>query len=233
MKRLVIISVCLVFVLALAAQTKEDTSRGIVLHTNQIKTGASIQYDAGSFYYYNYDQYYQDLHYSFNDEGPNTHVYLSYEHIWTYPNKLAFGIEPKVGYSFREYASNIFTGVDWKFYWANKPTWRMGVYLYTGYGYDKNQYSIFAPMDGGHYQQRIDLTMHHHMFSTMLGFIPFQFKLRKVPMIIECDLGWFGMNFSWIRSNKYMNGEESSSRFLDNIVGPFFPKFELKLGFEL
>ena len=146
-------------------------------HVNMIKVGASFQGDV----MFNQKEYYYDYfdqNRNYYHEGLNTKVFLGYEHIWEY-SRMAIGLEPIAGISLYEKASAAFIGSNAKLYWAGTDVWRMGIAIFAGYTYANKETSISVPMDGGNYYQRMDITMHYHLFSTNISIIPFQFRPKN------------------------------------------------------
>ena len=237
MQKFLLIIPCLFLYSFLHAQDTNTMLKATVIHSHQVKVGASLQYETGGGRYdYEYDYYYNTgSHYGFSSyyDGPNTQVFVSYEHIWTYANSLALAIEPKIGMSFREYRSNGFFGANWKFYWVTKDFWRMGIYLFTAYEYDQSTRSIYVNKDNGMYSQLIDITLNQHIFSSDIGFTPFQFKLRSAPVIIECNMNIIGLHVFWTRSNEYDTSDETTARLKRSNVGVYGPKIELKVGWQI
>jgi len=232
----------LLFILAafisISALAQDDvTPDDVVLRSQQIKLGSSIQYDWGrGYYYYDYNFYYS---YSpnrpvmlSNYDGPNTQLFVAYEYIWTYPTKLALAIEPKLGAIFREYMTNGFVGANWKLYWANKEIWRMGMSFYTGYEYKRGEQSIFVDMENFMYSQQIDVKLNEHVMSFELVLVPFQFKPKGVPLIIECNLSLLGLHVFKTNSSKYNVSENETTRYKYSDVAGYGPRIELKLGWQ-
>jgi len=180
-----------------ALQSQEPTSDPVmkgIQTSHQIKVGASLQYEWSGWYYYEYDyDYYYEYSYDYSSnlsyyDGPNTQLFLAYEHIWTFPTNMGVSIEPKLGLAFREYLTSGFVGANWKFYWVDRGSWRMGIYLYTGYEYLQGGRSIYVNMQEGMYRQLIDITMHQNIFSFDLGLVPFQFTPDNTPVSLFCIL---------------------------------------------
>ena len=172
-------------------------------HYNLIKLGSSIQAD---FIPGEYDYYYSNHNYRSTDyyfEGYNTKIYLAYEHIWEYKNKTAVALEPMAGISFHENSTHAFIGNNTKFYWANRDIWRMGIAIYTGFSYANHPSSMVVSKEDGNYYERVDVKMHYHMLSTNISIIPFQFRFRNVPLVIESQFGMVGINILSERSEWY------------------------------
>lgn len=240
MKKQLLILFAIFVGFAVAAQENEDTDKG-VKHIHQIKIGSSLQYEWGGGYYYDDYYYPMDLYYYYSHrtellsdyDGPNTRLFVAYEHIWEMPNKLALAIEPKIGMSFREYMENAFAGANWKFYWANMGIWRMGIYLYTGYEYNRSDKTIFVDMHNGMYSQQKDIKLNEHVMALDLGLVPFQFKPRGIPLIIECNVNMLGLHIFKTISSKYELSENESTRYRNSEAGGYGPRIELKLGWQL
>lgn len=222
--------------LSVAAQTETDTNKA-VSNFNLVKIGSSIQANISFWgydyvYYDGFDSYYYDDNYIMLD-GPNTHLFLAYEHIWQFnKSSVAVGIEPQLGISFYEYLTTGYTGVNMKFYWLSKPYFRMGMATYFGYAYASKDRKVAVPMDGGAYYQNKDITMLYNQFSGDISLIPFQFKAKSIPITIESQFALFGFNATRVRSEKYNNGYENDY-FLDDVRGSIYAlKFELKIGYE-
>lgn len=222
------------------AQDENDSPRKVV-SSHQIKFGSSIQYEWDGGYYYYDDYYYLDQYYyhPYNStiladyDGPNTQVFLAYEHIWTYPNTMALGIEPKFGISFRENMKNAFVGVNWKYYWVSTEIWRMGIYLYTGYEYTNSDRTMFVDMENGMYNEQKDIQLNEHVMSYDLGFTPFQFKTRNVPIIIECNVNIIGLHVFRMVSSEYEIAENETTRYKYTEAGGYGPRIELKVGYQI
>lgn len=220
------------------AQDTISTTVKKAKHYNLIKIGSSIQADIIPGYYdYNYDYYgggyynYRDADYYF--EGYNAKVYVAYEHIWEYQNKSALAIEPMAGASFRENSTHAFIGNNVKFYWANRDIWRMGIALYTGYSYANHTTTIPVRKNNGSYYQMTDVKMHYHLFSTNVSIIPFQFRFRNVPLIIESQIGMIGVSILTERSEIYQTSDNEEQRISGTNAFPYLFKTELKIGFVL
>ena len=207
---------------------QETASESKVVHVNQIKVGFSNQIDV--MFQDRYFDYYSDEYY-YNDPGVNFQLFLAYEHIWEFPNKVAFALEPKIGTSIRQKGNNGFIGLNTKVYWANTDVWRMGMAIYSGYGYTSRDFSIDVPMGGGNYYQKKDLRMHFHSYSFDIGFIPFQFRFRNAPITIETIFALGGFTIINGRSDEYDDAYGSNSLILDNSSFPYFLKGEVKIGF--
>lgn len=212
-------------------QAQEINKKSAVEHENQVKIGFSNQIDLIFFGYY--DEYYYDDYYPHSDGGLNFHVFLAYEHLWQFPKRIAFGLEPKIGASIRNGWSSGFVGLNTKFYWANTDIWRMGILLYGGYSYANREISVEVPMDGGNYYQRKDLTMHFNSYSFDIGLIPFQFRLKNVPLTIEAVFALGGLTFFNGRSETYNDIYGPNNRVIDNYAFPYIFKGEFKLGFVI
>lgn len=212
--------------------TKVKTVEGF----NLVKIGASIQANI-SFWGYDYE-YYGGYHYYYDDNyiyesGPNTHLFLAYEHIWQFNNSsTAIGIEPQIGFSFYEYITTGYTGVNLKFYWLSKPFFRMGMATYFGYTYASKDRKVAIPMDGGAYYQNKDVTTHYNQFSGDIALIPFQIRVKNSPITIESQFSLFGFNATRIKSERYDNGY-NNDYYLNDTKGSIYAlKFELKIGYQ-
>jgi len=224
----------IIFLGILFSTNAQDTVKAPVKkakHFNLVKVGASFQGDVMFNNRYDYEDYYGQ-HKSYYHEGLNTKVFLGYEHIWEY-SRIAIGLEPIAGISIYEKASAAFIGNNAKLYWANTDVWRMGIAIFMGYTYANNETSISVPMDGGNYYQRIDITMHYHLFSTNISIIPFQFRPKNTPLIIEGQFALFGINVLTERSQSYQSASDEKERFYERYVNPYAFKAELKIGFVL
>jgi hypothetical protein len=231
----------ILFVLAftvISAQT--DTAEfKAVTNYNQVKIGSSIQANI-NLYGYDYEYYdgYGGYYYYYNDEyiyktGPNTHLFLAYEHLWQFNHSsIAVGIEPQIGFSFYEYITTGYTGVNLKFYWLSKPNFRMGMATYFGNTYANKERKVAVPMDGGAYYQNKEVTTHYNQFSLDISLIPFQFRVKGAPITIESQFALFGFNATRIKSERYDNGYDDDY-YRDKIRGSIYAlKFELKIGYE-
>ena len=154
---------------------------------NLVKIGSSIQADPFSYRYYGYDYYDSYYHYEedYYDNGPVTQVYATYEHIWQFKNNVALSIEPRVGASFWNSNVGFTAGNEIKFYWANTEFWRMGVAAYAGYTYVNRDSYRWVNMQNGSYQQRIPVTLNFHSIHFGPALIPFQFRIKNSPVVIE------------------------------------------------
>jgi len=225
-----------------ALQSQEPTSDPVmkgIQTSHQIKVGASLQYEWSGWYYYEYDyDYYYEYSYDYSSnlsyyDGPNTQLFLAYEHIWTFPTNMGVSIEPKLGLAFREYLTSGFVGANWKFYWVDRGSWRMGIYLYTGYEYLQGGRSIYVNMQEGMYRQLIDITMHQNIFSFDLGLVPFQFTPDNTPVSIELNFNIFGLRVFKNRSSEYNLGNGNTDRYTYTDVGGYGPRVELKVGWKI
>ena len=193
---------------------------------NLIKIGSSIQAEPFSDNYYGYDYY--DSYYYYEDEyydnSPITQVYATYEHIWQFRSNVAVSIEPRIGASFWNSNVGFMAGNEIKFYWANTEFWRMGVAAYTGYTYSSRDTYRWVSMDGGAYQQRVPVTLNFHSINFGPAFIPFQFRIKNSPIVIENMITMMGINVISVSGGEY-------DRYSYRDVYPYFLKFELKVGF--
>jgi len=206
-----------------------------VKNFNLIKIGASAQVDVyffGSYDIY-YDGYYYDNDYYYYADGPTGSLYLAYEHIWEFPSKIAIALEPKIGVNFREYSTHGIIGNDTKFYWSNMPHWRMGMAISTDYIFGNRETSVMLPQANGNYYQKQDMTIWYHNTSIDIAIIPFQFRIKNSPVVIESQFSLGGFSILAIRSQNYENEYGGTSRFYDATVYPYFLKGELKVGIEL
>lgn len=232
MRKIIITIFLIVAVFNVQSQDTTDQIKQSVKHFNQVKIGSSVQVDVYYFgghydesYYYGYDYYYYP-------DGPNAFLYIAYEHIFEFPNKVAIGIEPKAGISFREFANHAAIGNDFKFYWTNKEIWRMGIALSTDYILGYRDSYVTVPMDNGNYYQRKQVKMYYHNLSFDIAIIPFQFKLRKVPIIIESQFSLTGLSVLMERSENYTDSDGNKTHTYDAAVYPYFVKGELKIGYQ-
>jgi hypothetical protein len=199
---------------------------------NLVKVGSSIQVDPFSYRYYGYDYYdsyyyYEDYYY---DNGPVTQVYATYEHIWQFKNNLAVSVEPRLGASFWNSNVGLMAGNEIKFYWANTDYWRMGVAAYAGYTYTNRDSYRWVNMQDGAYQQRIPVTLNFHSIHFGPTFIPFQFRIKNSPIVIEnmITLMGFSVVSEVTRANPDSGYEYKNNHYWD--IYPYFLKFELKVG---
>jgi hypothetical protein len=219
-------------------EAADDPVESKALRSHIVKAGASIQYE-WSGYYYEYDYLFYDWNYDNRTssvahyDGPNTQLFLAYEHIWTYPANMGLAIEPKLGLSFREYLTNGFVGANWKFYWADRGNWRMGLYLYTGYEYLQGEKSIYVSMEDGMYRKLTHLTLHQHVFSIDLGLVPIQFNPKNSPLSVELNLNMLGLHVFKIKSEKYTRGNGEMDRYVNTFVGGYGPRLEMKVGWAI
>ena len=202
---------------------------------NHIKIGSSIQAEPFSDNYYGYNYYdsyyyYEDYYY---DNGPITQVYATYEHIWQFKNNVAVSVEPRVGASFWNSKVGFTAGNEIKFYWANTDFWRMGVAAYAGYTYTGRDSYRWVNMQDGAYQQRIPVTLHFHSINFGPALIPFQFRIKNSPVIIENMITLMGFNVisEVTKASPDYSYEYEKHHYWD--VYPYFLKFELKVGIVL
>jgi len=230
------------FVNLQSQEAADDPVKKEIKTSHQIKLGASLQYEWSGWYYYEDDYYYYDYDYDYRYnyssnlsyyDGPNTQLFLAYEHIWTFPAKMAVSIEPKLGLAFREYLTSAFVGANWKFYWVDRGSWRMGVYFYTGYEYLNGDRSIYVGMHDGMYRQLIDITMHQNIFSFDLGLVPFQFTPENTPLTVELNFNLFGLRVFKNRSSEYKLGNGQTERYNYTDLGGYGPRVELKVGWNI
>jgi len=231
-KSLFVVLALLTFTGVLSQET--DVENNSVKNFNLIKIGSSVQIDV--YYFGGYDYYYDEFYYPGYDsyyypDGVNGALYLAYEHIWEFPNKLAISLEPKIGFNFREYATHGMIGNDITFYWANKPYWRMGMAISTDYNFGKHEGSIMVPQANGNYYQQIDLDFWYHNTSIDIAIIPFQFRFKDSPIIIESQFSFGGFSILATRSENYTDAYGQTTRRHDASVYPYFLKGELKIGY--
>jgi len=239
MKKVIVAYFLLTCFLTLQSQEQlDDPVNSEVKRTHQLKIGSSIQYEwAGGYYYDDYDFFY-DYSYSRTSnlshyDGPNTQLFLAYEHTWTFPARMGVAIEPKLGLSFREYLTSGFVGVNWKYYWADLGHWRMGIYLYTGYEYLKGERSMYVNMHDGMYRQLTNFTLYQNVFSFDLGLVPFQFTPKNVPISVELNFNLLGLHVFKMRSSEYDLGNGETGRYKYNDIGGYGPRIELKAGWTI
>lgn len=197
---------------------------------NLIKIGASVQAEPFSSYTYDYDDYYYYNNYGYYD-GANWMVFASYEHIWEFRNKTAVSIEPMLGASLRKRLKGFMGGAEFKFYWANTGNWRMGVALNTAYTYSHNEIHRWVNM--GSYQQLKEISVHYNIFSFNSALIPFQFKIKNSPFIIESLFSFMGFNVITENMENYRTEYDYNDHRRYSEIYPFFLKLELKVGIML
>ncbi len=202
---------------------------------NLIKIGSSIQAEPFSDNYYGYDYYDSYYYYDeyYYDNGPITQVYATYEHIWEFRNSAAVSLEPRIGAAFWNSNVGFMAGNEIKFYWTNLENWRMGVAAYAGYTYSNRETYRWANMDDGAYQQRIPVTLNYHSVSFGPALIPFQFRIKNSPIIIENMISLMGLSVITERTNDYPVAEGQYDHINNTEVYPYFLKFELKVGIVL
>ena len=199
---------------------------------NIIKIGTSVRGEA----YSHYDIYYDPYYYHDGDDyqgGYNIPVFVSYEHIWQYGDKIAFGIEPMLGVSFRKNLTSFFAGTEFKLYWANKSFWRMGISFNPSYTYGERETSRWISMDDGAYQKMIDVKLHYNIFSFDPALIPFQFRIKNSPVIIESLITLIGFNVVTKSTGPYETWENETTKITSTDPHPYFFKYELKIGIVL
>ena len=231
MKRIILLLLIVSSGFTMLSQESDSLEEKKVKHYNLIKIGSSFQVDVYYFGYYEYDYYYDGYDRYYYPDGPNAMLYLGYEHIWEFENKTAFALEPKVGISFREHANHGMLGNDAKFYWTNKEIWRMGIAISTDYIFGSNETTITVPMDNGNYYERRKINMYYHNLSIDIGIIPFQFRLRNVPIVIESQFSLTGFSILMERSQNYTGPDGNKMHTFDSSVYPYFLKGELKIGY--
>ena len=193
---------------------------------NIIKVGASARGEAYSHYKY----YYED--YDDYDGGYNVPVFISYEHIWQHGDKVAFGIEPMLGVSFRNHLTSFFVGTEFKMYWANKGFWRMGISLNPSYTYGADEATRRILDENGDIQQ-VNIKLHYNIFSFDPGLIPFQFRIKNSPVIIESVISIIGFNVVTKTTGPIETADDNTTRYTSTEPRPYFLKYELKIGFVL
>lgn len=241
MKKVLTILFATFIALSVAAQETPVEEKPNLKTSHQIKFGASLQYDFGGYgrydYYEPYNYHYHSYNYntSFsNYDGPNTQVFVAYEHIWHYPTTMALGIEPKLGIVFRDNAAKgAFIGANWKFYWVDKEYWRMGIYLFTSYEYNNSERQMYVSKEGGSYSELMDLKINQNVFSFDLGFTAFQIMLKSVPIIIETNVNIIGLHVFYTSSKKYDIGNDETFQLKNSRVGGYGPKIEVKVGWQI
>ena len=229
----------LLILAAVSSQSQTETvTEKAVTNFNQVKIGSSIQANI-SFWGYDYDYYfdYGNYYYIYDSyitrTGPNTHLFLAYEHIWQFnKSKIALGIEPQLGFSFYSYITTGYTGTNLKFYWISKPYFRMGMATYFGYTYASHDNLVSIPMDGGMYYQNKEITTYYSQFSGDISLILFHVKAKGAPIIVESQFALFGFNTTKYKSEKFNNGFDDDY-FREGTRGSIYAtKFELKIGYE-
>lgn len=240
MKKLIIIAAVTWISFSLAGQDNMEVVMDVPSeNTHWIKVGASLQYDFGRFHYYDYDYSfpYQSYNHntSFSDyEGPNTQVFVAYEHIWPIANQMGIGIEPKLGIIFRDNtARGGFLGANWKYYWINTDFWRMGIYLFTSYEYNSSERQMLISKEGGMYSELMDLNINQNVFSFDISLTAFQFTLKSIPMMFECNITALGLHVFYTSSKKHDIGNGETYKFKQNRAGPYGPKIEFKVGWKI
>ena len=225
------------FLLSIALHAQEDTgvksNEKSTGHQNIIKFGSSIKAEIYSSYrhYDYYGYYYEDDNDYYG--GPHVPVFVSFEHIWELENQKALSIEPMLGVSFRENLTGVFVGTEFKFYWTNTGFWRMGIAFNAAYSYGNTNTKRWISMDNNNYQQLKNLTVHYHIVSLDPGIIPFQFRIKNSPIIIESMFSLVGLNLVTRTTNKFPVGDDTYQKISSFDVRPYFLKFELKVGFVL
>lgn len=225
------------FLLSIALHAQEDTgvksNEKSTGHQNIIKFGSSIKAEIYSSYrhYDYYGYYYEDDNDYYG--GPHVPVFVSFEHIWELENQKALSIEPMLGVSFRENLTGVFVGTEFKFYWTNTGFWRMGIAFNAAYSYGNTNTKRWISMENNNYQQLKNLTVHYHIVSLDPGIIPFQFRIKNSPIIIESMFSLVGLNLVTRTTNKFPVGDDTYQKISSFDVRPYFLKFELKVGFVL
>jgi len=212
---------------------EEASRKKKATHQNIIKIGASYRVEVYSNHrHYDYSYYYDDKNKDY-EGGYNVPVFVSFEHIWELKNQKAVSIEPMIGVSMRKNLISFYVGSEFKYYWTNTGFWRMGISLNTAYSYGNTETRRWIDMDNGNYQQLKDLTVHYHIVSLDPGIIPFQFRIKNSPIVIESMLSLTGLNLITRTTDKFQVGEDNYQKISSFDVRPYFLKFELKVGFVL
>ena len=225
------------FLLSIVIHAQEDTgvknNEKSIGHQNIIKFGSSIKAEIYSSYrHYDYYGYYYEDDNDY-EGGPHVPVFVSFEHIWELENQKALSIEPMLGVSFRENLTGLFAGSEFKFYWVNTGFWRCGIAFNVAYSYGNTDTKRWISMDNGNYQQLKDLAVHYHIVSFDPGIIPFQFRIKNSPIVIENMFSLVGLNLITRTTDKFQVDEDTYQKISSFDVRPYFLKFELKVGFVL
>lgn len=202
-------------------------------HYNLVKLGGAVQaylirgYDYE--YYYGYENNGRNYYY----DGANYQLYVGYEHIWEFKNKTAVALEPVIGASFFPNTTQAFIGNNAKFYWTNLDTWRMGIAIFMGYTYANHPTKRPISQDNGNYHQVVEINMNYHLFSTNVAIIPFQFRFKNVPLVVEGQFGLVGIGVLKELSEKYYSTDNTEYRVNTSNAIPYFLRSEIKIGFVL
>jgi len=226
------------FLLSIVIHAQEDTgvknNEKSTGHQNIIKFGSSIKAEIYSSYrhydYYPYYYYEDDNDY---EGGYNVPVFVSFEHIWELKNQKAVSIEPMIGASMRKNLTSFFVGSEFKYYWTNTGFWRMGIAFNAAYSYGNTNTKRWISMENNNYQQLKNLTVHYHIVSLDPGIIPFQFRIKNSPVVIESMFSLTGINLITRTTDKFQVDEDTYQKISSFDVRPYFLKFELKVGFVL
>ncbi len=233
-----ILSIFFSLFLFVSLQAQQDvpaikSDESTTTHHNIIKFGSSIRaeiysvrygYDYAGYYYNDVDDY---------EGGYNVPVFVSFEHIWELKNQTAMAIEPMAGVSFRKNLTSIYVGAEFKYYWTNKGWWRMGISVNPAYSYGTTNTSRWVNMDNGNYQELKDMKVHYHIVSFDPGIIPFQFRIKNSPLVIESMFSLIGVNLVTRTTEKLQVDADTYQRISSFDVRPYLFKFELKVGFVL
>ncbi len=201
--------------------------------THAIKIGTSIQFYPGNGHYYydshsGYEQDYQDDRY-------RHYVSVSYEYAQSLANnKMALGLEPKIGLLLKDNASGGHVGTEIKFYWVNTSFYRMGIALNVGYTLSQFDEIAYLSLDDGMYMRRFDYQAYMHSFDTDFSIIPFHFKFKDIPLSIESQVSFIG--FSVVQFNPEENHTlpaDVMDQLERNDVYPYIPKFAFKIGYVI
>ncbi len=212
-----------------AIKSDENTTT----HQNIIKFGSSIRAEV---YSVSYGRDYAGYYYNDVDDyegGYNVPVFVSFEHIWELKNQGALSIEPMIGVSFRKNLTSFFVGSEFKYFWANKGFWRMGISFNPAYTYGVTNTTRWVNMDNGNYQELKDMNVHYHIVSFDPGIIPFQFRIKNSPLVIESMFSLIGVNLITRTTDKFQVDDDTYQKISSFNVRPFLFKFELKVGFVL
>lgn len=214
------------------AQDIYKTRSKKVIQSNLVKIGGGIQADL-LFGYYEHTDYYYDYYDTKYPNGYDASTFISYEHLWQFPSRLAVAVEPKIGFSVREEANNLMLGNELKFYWANSSIWRMGVALSADYQYGQYNSGVVVSMGDGNYAKLVDVKMYTHFFNFDMTIIPFQFRFKHVPLVLELQYAMFGLGYFYEKSEPVDYPDGTSDRFSNLTIVPHLFKTVFKIGFVI
>lgn len=200
--------------------------------TQVIKLGAAFHNYPGHHYDY-YDSYYGYYNNSYSDNRRG-YFSLSYEYTVPFANdRLAYAVEPKIGFLLKENAQGGFAGTEFKFYWVNKSYYRMGISVYLGYAIARGKEVASVAMQDGMYIQRYEYNATMHSVDADVTIIPFHFRIKHTPITLESQVSLLGLSFVQFNPDKTDVPEEAYEQLKRSDRYPYIPKFGIKIGFVI